>query len=110
MTPLDKAALLAALTPTITDTEVEGFGAVRLRQVSVAESDRLRSVTKDAKTPDFGLQLIIASMVDADGAPLLTADDLPTLQSASDMKIAKLVERVLEVNGYKAAASPNVAS
>jgi hypothetical protein len=100
---IDKSALLAALACTTVAMPVEGFGTVNIRQVSVAENDRVRAAIKsDASVPHsaFGLQLLIASVVNDDGSPVFTEADLPALQQAAGRKVDKLVEAVLEVNGY----------
>lgn len=104
---MNKIAMLLALQPVITSSEVEGFGAVQIRQISVTESERIRVAGKDAPAADFGLRLVIASVVESDGSSVFDESDLPALQGSADAKMSKLVERVLEVNGYKAPAFPN---
>lgn len=98
---IDKTALLAALQATITNVEVEGFGTVALRQITVAENDALRAASK-ANNPasEFGLRLVVASVVDETGAPVLSAGDVQALRAASGAKVDKLVEAVLRANGY----------
>lgn len=100
---IDKTALLAALACTTVSTTVPGFGTVNIRQVSVAENDRIRAGIKadpDAAHSSFGLQLLVASVVDDVGMPVFTADDIPALKQAAGRKVDKLVEAVLDANGY----------
>lgn len=100
---IDKTALLAALACATHPATVEGFGTVNVRQVSVAENDQIRARIKaDAAAPhsSFGLQLLVASVVDDSGTPVFTADDIPALLQAAGRKVDKLVEAVLDVNGY----------
>lgn len=100
---IDKTALLAALACVTVPTTVEGFGTVNVRQVSVAENDRIRANIKanpNAEHSSFGLQLLVASVVDDAGQPVFTADDIPALREAAGRKVDKLVEAVLDVNGY----------
>lgn len=96
-----KTALLAALQATITTVEVDGFGALALRQITVAENDALRAASKaDTPASEFGLRLVVASVVDDAGAQVLTAEDVQALRAASGAKVDKLVEAVLRINGY----------
>lgn len=100
---IDKSALLAALACASVTVLVDGFGNVTIRQVSVAENDRIRAGIKadpDAAHSSFGLQLLVASVVDDAGVPVFTADDIPALRQAAGRKVDKLVEAVLDANGY----------
>lgn len=98
--------LLAALAASVLTVEVEGFGPVCIRQVTVAESDAISAIAakKDAAPSEFGLQLLIRTVVDEDGAPLFDDEDLPALRVASSNKVDKLVSEVMIANGYKKAA------
>lgn len=98
---IDKTALLAALLATTTTLDVDGFGPVTLRQITVAENDALRAAIKPGDPgSDFGLRLVVACIKDADGQPVFTPDDLSALRAASGTKVDKLVEAVLLANGY----------
>ncbi len=103
MTTINKTDLLAALACATVTTPVDGFGTVNIRQVSVAENDRIRGSIKaepDAAHSSFGLQLLVASVVDDAGMPVFTVDDIPALRQAAGRKVDKLVEAVLDANGY----------
>ena len=100
---IDKTALLAALACATKTINVDGFGDVTIRQITVAENDGIRASVKadpDAPHSSFGLQLLVASLVNDDGSPVLTAQDLPALRQAAGRKIDRLVEAVLDANGY----------
>lgn len=98
----DKAALLAALQPKITPLDIEGFGEVGIMQLSVAEVEGLRStLKKDDKTDQFGLSMVMLSVVDSDRQRVFTDDDLSALKSASNAVMDVLVGKTLEVNGFK---------
>ena len=103
----NKAAFVQCLQPAITPLTLDAFGDVWLRQISVDEAAAIRAAAKGATGAEFGLRLVVATLAQEDGTPMLTLDDLPALRSAADAKMGKLVERVLEVNGYKAATDPN---
>ena len=100
--------LLAALAPTTTTIDVEGFGSQTIKQLTVAENDAVRSqVQPGAPSSEFGLRLLVAAIVDANGVPLFTPADLPALQASSGTKIDALIKSVLEVNGFKGTAEKN---
>lgn len=105
----DKAAFLQAIKPKTTAVDVDGFGAVTLKQLTVAEVEAQRAKLKEDKSDDaFGLHLLAASMVDESGAAVLSADDLPAIRDASNGVIEMLVLKVLELNGFrKAEAAKN---
>ena len=100
----DKTNLLAALACQVVAVQVEGFGELRLRQLTVEQTDaaRARASAKDAAPSDFGLYLLLVAATDTAGAPLFDDADIPALRAASGTKVNKLVERVLQVNGYAA--------
>jgi len=97
----DRASLLASITPIITVVEVEDIGAVRIKQLSVAESDDARQrAAKDDDASTFGLALAAYALVDEIGAPL-DVTDLQPLRAAAGTKVDKLVQAVMVANGYK---------
>jgi hypothetical protein len=99
---IDRASLLASITPIITVVEVEDIGAVRIKQLSVAESDDARQrAAKDDDASTFGLALAAYALVDETGASLLDVTDLQPLRAAAGTKVDKLVQAVMVANGYK---------
>lgn len=106
-----KASLLAALAPSIIEEPVDGYGIVRIKQLSVAENDFIRAAVKaekDAPQSEFGLRLLAASVVDEDGMTVMTPTDLPALRESSGSKIDSLIKRVLQINGYTTEAEKKV--
>lgn len=103
---MDKQALLAALAPVRTAVAVEGFGDVQVKQLTVAEADAVRgSLKADEQQPsEFGLKLLVASVIDDTGAAVFTADDLTALQSAASSKVDVLMKAVLKANGFDKSA------
>jgi hypothetical protein len=103
----DKAALFAALKPKSAEHEVDGFGKVQLRQLSVKEVDAIRAeIKKEQKEKEdgkdtFGLRLVVLSLVDAEGSRVLSMDDLPELEESSITLMDGLVGKALEVNGFR---------
>lgn len=100
----DKTLFLASLQPQITTTDLEGFGPVRLRQITVAENDIIRAAAgrADVVASEFGLRLLSMALIDDAGAAVFTPDDLQALRTASGTKIDSLIAQVLELNGYRA--------
>ena len=101
-----KAALFAALKPKVIDSGIEGFS---IRQLSVGEVDSIRTAMAAAgDSGSFGLRLVAMSVVDGDGAAVLTEEDIPALQEASNDLVERLTGKALELNGFvKAAEAKN---
>lgn len=100
-----RSALLSAIAPVISDVSIDGLGVVRIKQLSVAETDaaRAHSSTGTTSNSDFSLGLVACAVVDEDGKALFSLDDLTPLRTASGQQINKLVDAVLKVNGYRTA-------
>jgi hypothetical protein len=107
----DKAAFLQAIKPKTTTVEIEGFGTVNIKQLSVAEVEAQRAKLKDDKSEDgkelFGLRLLAASLVDENGVAVLSDDDLAAIRDAGNAPVEKLVSKVLELNGFARAEAKN---
>ncbi|MFZ6726162.1 hypothetical protein ACO0K2_11775 [Undibacterium sp. MH2W] len=101
----DKAALFAALKPKTSTTIVEGFGDVTLKQLKVAETDDIRAKIKaNGDTSQFGLELLVLSVVDEKGTPVFSESDIPAIKDSSNAPIENLIGVALELNGFKKAA------
>ena len=100
----DKKALFAALKPKTEHITIDGFGEIGIAQLTVAEVEALRSsIKQDGKDDKFALRLVLASVVDGDGARVFSEADLPDLEAASNEPIEKLVAKTLQVNGFSKA-------
>jgi len=100
------AQLLAALATTSVTVSVDGYGNVRIRQISVAESDEVAAIAranKEGSPSEFGLNLLVRAVLDEDGVSLFDDTDLPALRACAGAKVDALVGKVLEVNKYKKA-------
>lgn len=102
----DKAALFAALKPKTKAVQIEGFGQLTAKQLSVGEVNVVREKLKngDKKEDAFGLHLVMMSMVDQDGQRVFEEEDLAQLQEASNAAVDALIAAALELNGFKKAA------
>lgn len=104
-------ALLAALASATISTEVEGYGSVNLRQITVADNDAVRAQLKEGDAPsEFGLRLLISSLVDDEGSAIFAADDIAALRQSSGTKIDALIKKVLENNGFEGTEEKNAQS
>lgn len=105
----DKNALLAALKPKTQTVAVDGFGNVNAKQLSVAEVNGIRAKLKDAGDSNdaFGLNLVVLSFVDDEGAAIFTDDDMSALSASSNSAMESLVTVALELNGFKKAEAKN---
>lgn len=100
--------LLAALAPAFMPATVEGFGDLQIKQLTVAENDQVRALVKTgAPASEFGLRMLLASVVDVDGNAVFTEEHLPALQSSGGYKVDALIKQVLEANGYKGTPEKN---
>jgi hypothetical protein len=98
----NKSALLAALKPKTELVDVEGFGKVGIIQLTVGEVEKIRADLKAADNADqFGLHLVLLSVVDDAGARVFDASDLPGLIDAGHAAMDALVAKALQVNGFK---------
>lgn len=105
----DKAALFAALKPKTSPIEIDGFGILTIKQLSVAEVESAREKIKGGeKGESFGLTLLVMSVVNDDGVRVLSDDDIPAMKEAGNDAVDKLVAKALELNGFiKAAEQKN---
>lgn len=102
---IDKAALFAALKPKTEQVTIEGFGTLGIAQLAVSEVDRLRALLKaDGQDDKFGLRLVVACVVDDEGARVFSEnEDLAALEASSNQAVDLLVSKALEVNGFRKA-------
>lgn len=105
----DKSAFFAALKPKTSDVAVDGFGTVRIAQLSVAEVEAIRKVaTNDDAKKEIGLRFVVCAVVDDDGSRVFSDDDLDQLRASSNEAIEALATAVLKLNGLlKDEAAPN---
>lgn len=103
---LKKTAFFAAIAPKTVASGIDGFS---IKELSVAEIDIIRKEMTAAGSPEsFGLRLVAMSVIDVNGEPVLTMDDIPALQQSSNDLVEKLTGKAVELNGFiKAAAAKN---
>jgi hypothetical protein len=98
----DKKALFAAIKPKTDSVTIEGFGEVSIKQLTVSEVEDLRATIKDGdKSNKFAMSMVLASVVDEEGALVFDEADRAELESSSNAPIDRLVAKALEVNGFK---------
>jgi hypothetical protein len=100
----DKSALLAAFAPKTVTHHVEGFGTVYIKELEASQTDALRAKLKaDQDASQFGYELLILSVRDAEDKQVFSADDLAALKKSGNAIIEKLGSITLEINGFKKA-------
>lgn len=100
----DKKAFIASIQPKTKTVQVDGFGPVLLKQLTLQESDALRvGLSKDDKSSEFGLRLVVASVVDENGERVFADSEIDTLRSTSEAGITKLMDEVMVLNNYRKA-------
>ena len=102
-----RSALLLAAAVTLIEVDVPEIGTIRIKQLSVAEFDDVRTRVKPgAPSTEFGITLTAYALVDDAGAPLFDINDLQPLRASAGTKIDAIVAAVLEANGFKRASAP----
>ena len=100
----DKTAFFAAIQPKTEVTTVAGFGDVILKQLKVIETDAMRANLEDSgDSNQFGIDLLVQSMVDDAGNQIFTSDDVSALKNSSNQPIEALIGVALDLNGFKKA-------
>lgn len=101
----DKVALFMAMKPKTVKVAVDGFGDLTIMQLTVQEADSLRSNMKtDADKQQFGLKLVIKSVIDDVGEPVFNDTDFAELEASANAVLDKIVGVALETNGFKKVA------
>jgi hypothetical protein len=101
----DKTALFAALKPKTKVVLIDGVGSLTAKELSVAQVNGIRTKLKAANGSDdaFGLNMVVLSFVDDEGALIFSESDLAGLSESSNAAVEKLVFAALELNGFKKA-------
>ena len=94
--PHNLDARVAILAEDSSIVPLEGYPGAFVRAISIGEADQLADVEQDS-----GLVLMTMAIVDKDGAPLFTADDIAAMRK---MKAAKFRAIVSQVNALDASA------
>ena len=99
---LSKEDILSAKDLKTKDVEVpEWGGAVRVRTMTGADRMKFQHLVSAKGKKESGVieALLIAAVVDDNGEPLFSADDLAALQSKSTKAIQRVFEAAAELNG-----------
>lgn len=86
--------------PTQTVSVPEWNGDVTIRQLTVGQREEIAQAAKQQK-PGVGALMVVLSVVDEQGKPLFTKQDMAKLQSKSYAAVDRIVEAVLKHNGMK---------
>lgn len=94
---LNRAQFLAAIAVTTVEKTIDGLGPVKIRQVSEAEFTTFSDVAQQGGEA-FLERLAVAALVDDDGQPILTLDDLPALKAGAFGPVQAILSAVADVN------------
>ncbi len=103
MSKFNKAVFFAALAPVISSLTIEGYGTVKMKQLT---SDEVIDVREKLKTNEeegkksFGLSLVVLSVVDDEGKTVLSDEDINLLKESRNDLVDELVGKALEINGF----------
>ncbi len=79
----------------------EWGGSVRIIAVTPAILREVRSSAPKSGTDEtFGYRLMVQSIVDEDGNPIFTKDDIAALEGKSEAAIKRVMESINELNGW----------
>lgn len=106
---LSAKAILSAFDRKFEDVPVPEWGGdVRIAVMSGITRDEF-TATKSDGFSDFQARLLLATAIDADGAPLFTGDQIAALQSRSSEILDRLTEIAMRVNAMGEKAQEDVA-
>ena len=98
MSIINKSALLAALQPKKRAVEIEGFGTVYVRELSIGE---VLEIQQDADGEEVRpLRLVVRSVVDEAGATVFDESDVELLRGAGKTAFEQLMKVAGELNGF----------
>jgi hypothetical protein len=83
---------------------LKGVAGAFVRKLSVEEVDRLATIEKNS-----GAYLLTMAIVDADGTPLFTADDVPTLLKMKALAFRDISRQVTAENRMDTASLEDAA-
>lgn len=97
---LSRQAILVVQDISTQDVEVpEWGGAVRVRQMTVAERKEFATKSKDTDSTAMGVWMLCMLCVDEQGKPLFEQADVDELLKRSFQAVDRVIDAVLSVNG-----------
>ncbi|HEY1118781.1 MAG TPA: hypothetical protein VGE43_13795 [Acidimicrobiales bacterium] len=98
---LSREAFLSASNPVAVDVRVPALGgAVKVREMTVAQKDAFEIENARDKGRYFRPRLVVASVVDADGSPMFGPADLEALAGRPASHLEPIVEAATKLNKY----------
>ncbi|MDD2728172.1 phage tail assembly chaperone family protein, TAC [Malikia sp.] len=98
MSIINKSALLAALQPKKRAVEIDGFGTVYVRELSIGEVLEIR---QDADGKEVNpLRMVVRSVVDEAGATVFDESDVELLKGTGKTAFEQLMKVSSELNGF----------
>ena len=94
---LNREQILASIAPSIIVTTVDGVGDLRIKQISEAQFYALSEAQKVGGGKVLN-QIAVLSLVDDDGVPLLTNEDIPALDAGAFGPVEAILGAVAAAN------------
>lgn len=102
---MTKDEILAAGRPRVVVVDVPGWGAVKLRELSIDDVGALKDDDGAAST-----RLVAASVMNGDGGPMFTVAEIASLAAGrAKPTMAALVAEIEKLNGLSDAAAKAIA-
>ena len=96
---LTRDQILSGPKPEVVDVEVPAYGgAVKVKQLSIAERDRFEIENAKAGGKNFRARLVVLTAVDDAGRPIFSAADVPTLSALAGHVLEPIVEAAVKTN------------
>ncbi|WP_432481018.1 phage tail assembly chaperone family protein, TAC [Moraxella sp. ZY200743] len=102
MTALTKAAILAAIATTPILKEINGFGEVYLKKLTVAEQGELAKQGEKTDNVTASLYKVAYSLCDENGKRLFNDNDVKELGNLTAEQMTAIVGAISEINGFDA--------
>lgn len=105
---MDKAQLLALVKADVKEVEIKALGAIKLkfRVLTGKARDLFHAVIKDGDGTNshFEASIAVATVVDDNHEPMLTPDDVATLQDSNAAALTEIAQAAMNVNNIGATA------
>lgn len=96
----DKAALFAALKPKFKIINIDGFGDIRIKEITAGESANANKRAKESGE-EFWTHLLVTCATDLQGNKIFTEEDIPAILESGNAGVDAMVGAALVVNGFK---------
>lgn len=104
---MNKEQIFAAFAPSVHDEPIKALGGAKLRFKELSGSARealTRNMGDDFSNARFEALLVVSTVVDEQGEPMFTLDDVVALKDARATAVAEVAAVAMRINNIGAAA------